>query len=69
MSAGIKTIFICSNCDAQFPKWSGRCLECCSWGTLNSGVPDAKSEKKEAAKKLGGATVLDFNSIPDTALA
>ena len=69
MSAGIKTIFICSNCDAQFPKWSGRCLECGSWGTLNSGVTDAKSEKKEAAKKLGGATVLDFNSIPDTALA
>ncbi|OIO06573.1 DNA repair protein RadA [Candidatus Falkowbacteria bacterium CG1_02_37_21] len=69
MSAGIKTIFICSNCDAQFPKWSGRCLECGSWGTLNSGVTDAKSEKKEAAKKLGGAIVLDFNSIPDTALA
>jgi len=69
MSAGIKTIFVCSNCDAQFPKWSGRCLECGSWGTLNSSVTDTKSAKKEVAKKLGGATVLDFNSIPDTALA
>ena len=28
------TIFICSKCDAQYPKWSGRCLECGSWGTL-----------------------------------
>lgn len=28
------TIYQCSNCDAQFPKWSGRCLECGKWGTL-----------------------------------
>jgi DNA repair protein RadA/Sms len=68
MPAGIKTIFICANCDAQFPKWSGRCLECGAWGTLTAGVTDAKAEKKAAAKKLGGASVLDFNAIPDTAL-
>lgn len=28
------TIFTCSNCDAQFTKWSGRCLECGKWGTV-----------------------------------
>jgi len=69
MAAGIKTIFICANCDAQFPKWSGRCSECGSWGTLAASVTDAKAEKKEAAKKLGGASVVDFNAIPDTALS
>jgi DNA repair protein RadA/Sms len=29
-----KTIFACSKCGAQFPKWAGRCQECGSWGTL-----------------------------------
>lgn len=29
-----QTIFICSACDAQFPKWLGRCAECGGWGTL-----------------------------------
>lgn len=28
------TLYICTNCDAQFPKWSGRCLECGKWSTL-----------------------------------
>lgn len=32
------TLFNCSGCDAQYPKWSGRCLECGKWGTLVEGV-------------------------------
>lgn len=28
------TIFTCSNCDAQFSKWTGRCLTCGTWGTV-----------------------------------
>jgi DNA repair protein RadA/Sms len=28
------SLYVCSKCDAQFPKWSGRCSECGSWGTL-----------------------------------
>jgi len=67
--SGIKTVFVCSNCDAQFPKWSGRCLECGSWGTLSEQVTDSKEVKKEAAKKLGGATVIDLNAIKTSALA
>lgn len=31
-------LYICSSCDAQFPKWSGRCLECGTWGSLAQGV-------------------------------
>lgn len=47
----IKTIFVCSNCDAQFPKWSGRCLECGSWGTLREETLDNKEAEKAAIKK------------------
>ncbi len=28
-------IHTCSKCDAQFPKWSGRCESCGSWGTIS----------------------------------
>ena len=27
-------MFACSNCDAQYTKWAGRCLECGKWGTI-----------------------------------
>jgi len=30
----VTSMFICSNCDSQFPKWAGRCTECAKWGTL-----------------------------------
>jgi DNA repair protein RadA/Sms len=30
------TIFICTKCDAQSPKWTGQCLECGGWGTVTS---------------------------------
>lgn len=32
--AKIKTIFICSNCGAQSPKWMGKCTSCGEWNTL-----------------------------------
>ncbi|MCF7860289.1 DNA repair protein RadA [Patescibacteria group bacterium] len=59
----IKKIYICSHCDAQFPKWSGRCLECGSWGTLLENISDTQSEKKIEAKKIGDASVLDLRSL------
>lgn len=63
----IKTVFVCTNCDAQFPKWSGRCLECGSWGTLHEETLDSKEAEKEAVKKAvnktGGAEIIDLSAI------
>ncbi len=63
MANQIKTIFTCSNCDAQSPKWSGRCLECGSWGTLSEQLFDSHREKAEEAKKMGAAKILDLREI------
>lgn len=68
MANQIKDIFICTNCDAQFPKWSGRCLECGSWGTLGASVTDSRDEKKVAAKKLGGAEIIDLFNVKSSSL-
>lgn len=29
-----KTVFICQNCGASYPKWTGRCDNCGEWNTL-----------------------------------
>ncbi len=29
------TIFTCSHCNAQYQKWTGRCLECGKWGSVS----------------------------------
>lgn len=40
-------VFLCSHCDAQYPKWTGRCLECGKWGTIKEGV---KGEERSSTK-------------------
>ncbi len=58
------SIFKCSSCDAQYSKWTGRCLECGKWGTIvesskpqspisKSTVPAAKTVKLEEIKSEG----------------
>lgn len=37
------TLFQCTNCEAQYSKWVGRCLECGKWGTLVEGQKPTKS--------------------------
>ena len=44
------SMFICTKCDAQFLKWSGRCSECQGWGTLQEGTPDSSQGLRESKK-------------------
>lgn len=66
--SNIKSIFACSNCGAQFPKWSGRCLECGSWGTLAEDILDSHQVKAEAIKKTGAAKIIDLASLEKSSL-
>lgn len=62
--ATIKKVYVCSNCDAQFPKWSGRCPECGAWGTLEEEIKDKQEEdKKSLIKSIGGAELLDLRQV------
>ena len=55
------TIFECSKCGAQSPKWSGRCLECGNWGT----VTEITNYKLPITNKntVPASEVVDFSNI------
>lgn len=38
-----KTLYTCSECGAQFPKWAGRCADCGGWNTLMEVIAPAAS--------------------------
>lgn len=38
MASKIKSLFICSECGYESPKWNGKCPECGSWNTMNEEV-------------------------------
>lgn len=64
MISKIKTIFECQNCGAQFPKWSGRCLECGNWGTLVESLSDDKKKnEKTIIDKISSADVVNLEDV------
>src|SRR3989344_8126600 len=48
-------MYSCSKCDAQFTKWSGRCLECGAWGTLKESSLQQALKNKSAVASLSTA--------------
>lgn len=54
-----QTVFICSKCDAQTPKWAGRCFECGEWGSLT----------QETRYKVQGTRNQTQGTLPSTAAA
>lgn len=55
------TIFVCSHCDAQYTKWTGRCLECGKWSTIIETV--AVDIKKSQQKDFPTATTETLETI------
>jgi DNA repair protein RadA/Sms len=52
------TVYTCANCDAQYPKWVGRCSECGQWGTVHAeAAPVPAHSKSKTPSVAPGATV------------
>ena len=45
MATKTKTVYVCSNCGADSPKWFGRCTNCGEWNTCVEEKVAAKSSK------------------------
>jgi DNA repair protein RadA/Sms len=45
MAKAEKTIYTCSACGAQFPKWSGQCADCQAWNTLEEVLDNSAPAK------------------------
>lgn len=56
-------IFNCSNCDAQFPKWQGRCSECGQWGTISQVNKEVGSTTVSAANLMNLSELKDDNGF------
>jgi DNA repair protein RadA/Sms len=68
MNLKSQTIYECSKCGAQSLKWSGRCLECGAWGSLEEILnppqsPFGKGGSKGGFEKIPAGKVLNFNEV------
>ncbi|HET6702836.1 MAG TPA: DNA repair protein RadA [Gemmatimonadaceae bacterium] len=59
MSAKVKTVYRCTECGAEHPKWAGRCDACGEWNTLvEEATARLPATKTGAARRQGGAAAL-----------
>lgn len=49
----LKTLFYCTSCGNEFPKWQGRCPACGSWNTIVE--QPAQAKRPAAGVRSGGA--------------
>ncbi len=59
MSAKVKTVYRCTECGAEHPKWAGRCDVCGEWNTLvEETAARLPAGNAGAARRQGGAAAL-----------
>jgi DNA repair protein RadA/Sms len=60
MTKKTKILYVCSNCNAEYPKWMGQCSRCGEWNTLEESIPAPESVIK---KRTSGAGKSVFHKI------
>ena len=66
--AKAKTMYVCSQCGYETPRWLGRCPDCGNWNTLEEqqAAPEAKLPEKTMRRAPGNdAEALRVDLIPD----
>ncbi|MBQ7567770.1 DNA repair protein RadA [bacterium] len=56
------TVFVCSKCGTQTPRWQGKCHECGAWGTL---LEEAVPERKLGGMSLNVGTASELISLSE----
>ena len=67
-----KTVYVCSECGYETPRWLGRCPNCGSWNTLTEqeSAPALRLEEKKLKRAPGNdAEALRIDRIPDETIA
>ena len=59
MAAKAKTIYVCTACGAEYPRWAGKCAACGEWNTIEE---DVRTVSK-AATAARAATVTRIDAI------
>lgn len=53
--AKIKSVYICSECGYESPKWYGKCPSCGEWNTMNEEIKDTSKPTAAAARSHASA--------------
>ena len=55
MARSAKTLYVCSECGGQSPKWAGQCGDCGAWNTLQEAVAPSAGKQDARFTSYAGA--------------
>ena len=58
-----KSVYICSECGQEYPKWSGRCNACGAWNTLEETLIQPKSHSLARSTSGGRLPLSSINNL------
>ena len=64
--AKIKSVYICSECGYESPKWYGKCPSCGEWNTMNEEVRDTAKQSPTTARAVSYAPPIKIQEISTT---
>ena len=65
--AKIKSVYICSECGYESPKWYGKCPSCGEWNTMNEEIVDKTSNTVQKTKRVSSySRPVSINNIDTT---
>lgn len=63
--AKTKTVYFCSNCGAEAPKWSGQCSDCGEWNSLSETIAVVQSRQRAANTSYTGSNVVQVQLLDE----
>lgn len=61
---GLKTVYICSTCEYESPKWMGKCPKCGAWNSFVEDVIDTSPQSKQPESKHSYSVGGDTHATP-----
>ena len=61
MAKTAKTVYVCSNCGYESPKWYGRCPECGEWNTFSEELRQPAAKAPSVSAALGAVAPAGYN--------
>ncbi len=65
MSAKLKSVYVCSECGFESPKWFGKCPGCGQWNTMNEEIqePASKFSAGSSVRRTAARTAIPITQI------
>ncbi len=66
MAGKQKTVYVCTECGAEFPRWAGKCTACGAWNSIEEEVRSPRTTAPSASKAADAVCIREIDTQSET---